>query len=55
MYPTPVFLTGEFHGQRSLVVYSPWGHKKSDMAKQLTHTHAQIVKESHICIIIIYT
>ena len=23
----PVFLPGEFHGQRSLVRYSPWGHK----------------------------
>ena len=23
--PTPVFLSGEFHGQRSLVGYSPWG------------------------------
>ena len=23
--PTPVFLPGEFHGQRSLVSYSPWG------------------------------
>ena len=22
--PTPVFLPGEFHGQRSLVGYSPW-------------------------------
>ena len=22
--PTPVFLTGESHGQRSLVGYSPW-------------------------------
>jgi len=29
--PTPVFLLGEFHGQRSLVVHSPWGHKESDM------------------------
>ena len=28
--PTPVFLPGEFHGQRSLVGYSPWGHKRSD-------------------------
>ena len=28
--PTPVFLPGEFHGQRSLVDYSPWGHKESD-------------------------
>ena len=25
--PTPVFLPGEFHGQRSLEGYSPWGHK----------------------------
>ena len=23
--PTPVFLPGEFHGQRSLAGYSPWG------------------------------
>ena len=33
--PTPVFLPGEFHGQRSLVGYSPWGHKKSDTIKRL--------------------
>ena len=26
---TPVFLPGEFHGQRSLVGYSPWVHKES--------------------------
>ena len=26
---TPVFLPGEFHGQRSLVGYSPWDHKSS--------------------------
>ena len=25
--PTPVFLPGEYHGQRSLVGYSPWGHR----------------------------
>ena len=24
------------HGQRSLVGYSPWGHKKSDTTEQLT-------------------
>ena len=29
--PTLVFLPREFHGQRSLVGYSPWGHKESDM------------------------
>ena len=28
-------LAGESHGQRCLVGYSPWGHKASDMAKQL--------------------
>ena len=26
--PTPVFLPGESHRQRSLAVYSPWGHKR---------------------------
>ena len=26
--PTPVFLPGEFHGQRGLEGYSPWGHKR---------------------------
>ena len=28
--PTPVFLPGESHGQRTLVGYSPLGHKESD-------------------------
>ena len=28
--PIPVFLPGEFHRQRSLAGYSPWGHKDSD-------------------------
>ena len=27
--PTPVFLPGESHGQRSLVGYSPWDHKET--------------------------
>ena len=32
--PTPVFLPGEFHGQRSLVGCSPWGHRiERDWAK----------------------
>ena len=26
--PTPVFWPGKSHGQRSLVGYSPWGHKR---------------------------
>ena len=38
--PTPVFLPGESHGQRSLVGYSPWGHKESDTNEALsTHAH----------------
>ena len=36
---TPVFLPGKSYGQRSLVSYSPWGHKESDMTVRLTHTH----------------
>ena len=31
-----VFLPRESHGQRSLVGYSPWGHKKSDTTERLT-------------------
>ena len=38
--PTPVFLPGESHGQRSLVGYSPWNHKQLDTTGQLiTHSH----------------
>ena len=33
--PTLVFLPRESHGQRSLVGYSPWGCKKSDMTERL--------------------
>ena len=35
--PTPVFLSGESHGQSSLVGYSPWGHKGSDMTVVAEH------------------
>ena len=38
--PTPVFLSGEFCGQRSLAGYSPWGYKESDTTERLSaHTH----------------
>ena len=30
MQPTPVFLLRNFHGQRRLVGYSPWGCTESD-------------------------
>ena len=39
--PTLVFMPGEFHGQRSLVGYSPWGHKESDMTKSNIFTPLQ--------------
>ena len=32
---TPVFLSGELHGQRSLAGYGPWGHKELDMTEEL--------------------
>ena len=34
--PAQVFLAGKFHGQRSLAGYSPWVHKESDTAEQLS-------------------
>ena len=34
--PTPVFLPGESHGQRSLAIHSPWDCKESDMTEQLS-------------------
>ena len=37
--PTPVFLSGEFQGQRSLAGYSLWGCKELDTNEWLTHTH----------------
>ena len=36
--PTPVFLPGKSHGQKSLVGYSPWGCKELDTTEH-THTH----------------
>ena len=34
--PTPVFLPAESYGQKTLVGYNPWGHKKSNMTEWLT-------------------
>ena len=35
--PTPVFLSGKSHGQRSLAGYSLWGHKEQDTTKATQH------------------
>ena len=37
MVPTPVLLPGEFHGQRSLVSYSPWDHRVGQSWATNTH------------------
>ena len=34
--PTPLFLPGEFHGQRKLAGYSPWDCKQLDTMERLT-------------------
>ena len=34
--PTPIYLPGKSHGQRSLVGYSPWGSKESDTTEWLS-------------------
>ena len=44
--PTPVLLPGEFHGQRSLVGYSPWGCKVLDMTEHM-HTHTPPKEHLH--------
>ena len=42
--PSPIFLPGEFYGQRSLAGCSPWGHKELDLWVHVhTHTHTQLL------------
>ena len=56
--PTPVFLPGEFHGQRSLTGNSLWGPKELDAIQWLictyhiqahTHTHTHTHTHIHTC------
>ena len=35
--PTLVFLPREFHGQRDLAGYSPWGRSESDTTEETYH------------------
>ena len=49
--PTPVFLPGKSHGDRSLAGYSPWGCKEPDTTGQLVYTHTHTHTHTHtICI-----
>ena len=43
MAPTPVFLPGESHGQRSNAGYSTWGCKESDMTASTQHSHIYVL------------
>ena len=42
--PTPVFLPGKSHGQRSLEGYSPWGHKGSDTTEETKHIITKVTR-----------
>ena len=42
--PPPVLLPGKPHGWRSLVGYSPWGHKESDTTERLHHHHQSLLR-----------
>ena len=46
--PTPVFLPGESHGQRSLAGCSPWSHKEYDRNEATEHTHTYFLYHSSI-------
>ena len=41
--PTPVFLPGESHGQRSLVGSSPYGYKELAMTEATLHAYKDLI------------
>ena len=45
--PTPVFLLGKFHGQRSLAGYGLWAHTELDMTEWLIHTLTHTHTHTH--------
>ena len=56
--PTPVFLPGKSHEQRSLACCRLWGHKESDMTEQLNDPHAFVLRllapqpEFQLCLLV---
>ena len=57
---TPAFLLEKSHGQRSLVGYSPWGHKQSDMAEHtlqgsFTSKHTLTILINYYFFIFVFT
>ena len=47
--PTPVLLPGKSHGQRSLVDYSPWGHKR--VGHNSASKQEKISREQHFWLV----
>ena len=48
--PTPVFLPGKFHGQRSLAGYSPWGCKDQTQLSSVSfRKSSEMVVPSSVC------
>ena len=44
-FPSPASLPGKPHGRRSLIGYSPWGHKEPDMTEQFHFKHLDFLQE----------
>ena len=40
--PAPVFLPGKFHGQKSQMGYSPWGHEEWQVTERLSNSNKTI-------------
>ena len=53
--PTPVFLPGESHGQRSLAGYSPYGCKESDKTGVTWHAHTTTWKSERFVYFILFS
>ena len=47
--PTPVALPGEYHGQKSLVGYSPRGHQESYATEHLSTVHRTV--KNAVCVL----
>ena len=45
----PLFLSGEFHGQRNLASYSPWCFKELNITEQLALFQKRKKKKKIIC------
>ena len=48
--PTPMFLPGKSHGQRSLADYSSWGHRELDMTEWLLLLLLSHVRRVQLCV-----